>query len=574
MQMIKESLTESFSRLSPNWPEDYGQSFISKPEITYDFIVVGGGAAGSVVAGRLSEITEWNILLLEAGGDPPISSEIPYFSCGGVDTEGSQNIWRSYVEKSKLFGLGVVNEKLLWLNGKCLSGTAALNGMLYTIGNRFDYDNWGIKGWSWKDVEPYFRNILENANFITEIQGGETSIIQRAIEEMGMNLNSQNNGECNIGYSKLLAFIADGRRQTSGKYFLTQKRKNLHVIKNATVTKINFKNDLTTVESVDFVYNGKQILTAKVSKEVILSAGSTATPKILILSGIGTKKQLKDINVKMVKELFVGDNLQNHMTVTVFFKIKSEDIFSLTECMHQMYDYLLKETGDLRKPIYTPLIGFIDTTNEGKYPDIKYVHAFIKKGTPYSNPIRNYKDYIMQQINRALEVGGLLQTEVILLHPKSKGSLRLNSSNYEDDPIIDCNFFDDQNDYSTIRKGVMYLLRYLETKAFREIGANFLRIYFPKKTDIIYIDTYIKYMSNNGFHPTGTAKMGYEYEETAVVDPLLRVKDVKGLRVADLSVMPTIISGSTAASAIMMGRRHPILLKLVMRKLLIKVNYN
>lgn len=464
--------------------------------------------------------------------------------------------------------MGSSNKRMFWMTGNGIGGTGAINGIMYVRGNRKDYDSWaamGNSGWGWDDVQPYFNKSLKELE-ITDLDPKYNAFSQVLIDgalEMGTKYYETFGENRDNGFARISAFLGKGRRVTSGKDMLAavKKRPNLHVIKRAYVRKIEFNADKKTIKSVEFVYKGHKRLNAVPRKEVILSAGTTLTPQILQLSGIGPKRVLDPLRIPIVKELPVGDNLQDHVSVAIFYKFPSSGFFNIFGYATSFFRYLFNKSGQFSRPVYVPIMGLIDSSgmNE-KYPNTQLIYVKFEQGFPYINPIREYNNDILGSIRKSLITNDLLEIELIFLNPKSKGNITIKNRNYRNHPKVVPNFFDDQDDLKHVLEAFRYVLKFAETGPFKNAGGEFLKInlkecdQFEMYSDD-YLKCYVRYMSNHAYHPTGTAKMGNDSDPTAVVDPKLRVRGVKGLRVADGSIMPNVISGNLGAPIIMIAEK-------------------
>ncbi|XP_055842561.1 glucose dehydrogenase [FAD, quinone]-like [Episyrphus balteatus] len=559
------------------WPKDYGPTYIEKGVDTYDFVVIGAGTAGSVVASRLSENPKWKVLVLEAGGDPPIESEVPslFFS-----VQHTNHTWNYYTEPDGKSCLGYNNQVCYWPRGKMIGGSGAINAMLYVRGLSQDYDNWERDGnphWGWKDVLPVFEKSLQSND--SELKGSacvnDFDVQFTEIREMlfsgaqELGLPKIDIGKANIGYATIKGTIRNGIRGSTGKSYLAKAkdRPNLHVIKNAIVKKINFDDQGKQVTGVTFVYNDQQELSVKIDKEIILSAGAIDSPKILMLSGIGPAEHLENIGVPVLRNLRVGDNLQDHLMTPLFFKLDESKIKSATlrDQFDATYSYLINQTGSLASTGIGAITGFLNANNKSNspYPDILFHHRFMRRGTLGLETwlqATGVKNSIAESIREIHKDFHLLLTFVKLLRPKSKGRIRLNSSHPKDSPKMYANYLDNPEDAETLLRGIKFQMKLEETAAFKEQNAKIIQIdlpecdEFPFKSDN-YWNCYMKYMSNTVYHMAGTVKMGPDKDSSAVLDWRLRVKSVKGLRVADTSIMPNIVSGNTNAPTIMIGER-------------------
>ncbi|XP_037037100.1 glucose dehydrogenase [FAD, quinone] isoform X4 [Bradysia coprophila] len=565
------------------WPKDYGPTAIEKGLEEYDFIVVGAGSAGSVVASRLSENENWKVLLLEAGGDPPIESEIPLLFPTLLNTTHD---WGYFTEKSKESCLGMKNS-CYWPRGKVLGGSSAINGMIYVRGNRRDYDHWaelGNPSWDWDSVLEYFKKSEDNQiDFIIEdekhhgvggplkVDSGYSFLAMKAILaecffQMGHKEIFDVNAEEYLGLTVAQITAHKGSRWSAAKSFLlpAMDRPNLNIIKNAHVTNLEYNGD-GSVKGVKFLINDSEKQLATVRKEVVLSAGVINTPQILMQSGIGPKEHLENLKIDLVKDLPVGRHLEDHVTIPYFLSfVKSSPIErALRDIVEMTFQYSFHKKGDLSGVGSLDWIGFVSTVDDPKYPDIQYHVLCHYQNEPMLRHILTvfgYKEEVIEPIIASNAYSETVLFFITLLNPKSVGKIELRSSDPLDPPKIYHNYLSEQADVDTLLRGIRILRDLNSTEMYQVYEGEDLK---PKLRvcDLLQYDSdaywecYMRYMSTTLFHPTGTAKMGPDTDGEAVVDATLRVKGVKGLRVADASIMPKIVSGNTNAPTIMIGEK-------------------
>lgn len=494
--------------------------------------------------------------------------------------------WQFGTEPQKacrIYGKGCV-----WARGKMLGGSHGINAMLYIRGHDQDYDRWEALGnptWNYETALKYFKKseANKNASFVAHKNGkyhsdkgylivdtyGEPDpfgdVFIGAGKAFGYDYVEDWNREHLLGYGYAQGTIHKGRRQSVAKTFLgpAKDRPNLHVIKNAHVTRILF--DDNEAVGVEFIYNGTLKMVAKIRKEVILSAGAVSSPQLLMLSGIGPKKHLQHFNIPVKVDAAVGKNLQDHLSVVVFFEFhrSSPQQDSPADFLDSIYNYAIHNSGPMASLGVTDLVGFLNTQNGTGYPDIQLHFVVFKQNA------LDLKDYLELQEMLDVTKNALLEQNkrseigvvyVILLNPQSIGKIELNSGSAADPPKIFANYFEHEDDMATLLRGVKQQVAMTETNTYREHEGEFLHLPIPDcdrfafKSDD-YFRCYIQHFSWTLYHPVGTSKMGPDSDSDAVVDHRLRVKGVKGLRQIDAGIMPVLVSANTNAATIMIGER-------------------
>lgn len=458
--------------------------------------------------------------------------------------QNPEYIWNLKTQPSDTYGKAS-SANLFLPSGKVLGGSGSINGMLYHRGNDMDYTIWeqnGNFGWGWKQVKEYYEKSLKPGGLVLGTFKNFNPFmetVEKGAKEMGQRLVDEFKEGQYTGYARAKVFASEGKRYNSGKAFLAsaKNRKNLHVVKHSIAKKIHIGN-VKVAESVEFVYKGKETLKVKARKEIILSAGTIGTAKLLLLSGIGPERHLKELGIPVVQNLPVGENYQDHVRVPLMYSYKDNDNKRI-DSLDNLEKYLLNNTGPLTARNMVFLQGFINSDPKSKsiYPDLQFSH--------YTN-------------NDILPSSGYYQVDTILLRPKSRGSVRLASKDYLQDPLIYPNYFDKSEDLAAVIRGLKYQLKFSKTKAFKEAGATLINFKIPECSKFqfesdAYLKCYISYMGANCYHTVGTAKMGPDSDKNAVLTISLRVRGIQNLRVGDNSIMPNIISGNTNAPAIMIG---------------------
>ena len=517
----------------------------------FDYIIIGAGTAGCVLANRLTANGKYNVALIEAGRPSDIWKVNMPLAILYTMHDPKYN-YKYYSEPE----LHLNNRKLFCPRGKMIGGCSAHNGMVYVRGNPNDYQRWasfGLKDWSYEKVLPYFKKIETWSEGQNEYRGG-TGILPvnqsknknplfdafvKSAGEAGYKINQDMNGKDQEGFGMYDVTIHKGERASISKYYLNpaKKRKNLKVFSDSFVEKIIFDGKKAIGIEVK-IKNEKEKMFA--NKEVILSAGSINSPQLLMVSGVGPSSHLKDKGIEVIHNLDgVGKNLQDHLETYIQQECRTSDtLYSYINKLNMLrvgIQWFLTKGGPCASS-FLEAGGFCKSSEDKEYPNIQF-HFFPSFVIDHGTVDPDRHGY---------------QLHASLNQPKSRGFVTLNSSNPYDHPKIQFNYLENDYDLKETIKCIRVARKILSQASMQPFAGKEIGPGENAETDE-EIEEYIRSKSETAYHPSCTLKMGTD--EMAVVDEKLKIHGLQNIRVADASVMPEITSGNLNAPTLMIGER-------------------
>ncbi|KAG6460379.1 glucose dehydrogenase [FAD, quinone] [Manduca sexta] len=547
---------------------------------SFDFIIVGAGSAGCVLANRLTEVSDWSVLLIEAGDYPAAISNQPAFP---FLVSNSDVDWKRYSVDDGFSSQARRTKSIRLSSGKMVGGSSGANFMFYVRGNKADFDDWvaeGNEGWDWETVSYYYKKsegmrdeaILNSSSSYLHNTDGylgvtrlnwpeETKPYFDAFRENGREILLDTNGSPQNGYSQPQMTIDKGIRQSTAVAFIRpiKDRKNLNILTNTMARKVILDENNKAI-GVEIKLADGTIKNVMARKEIILSAGSYISPQLLMLSGVGPSDHLKEMDIEVkVESPQVGQNSEDHPIVLVTLTGK-ENPKSVTKNL-QLFNHLETFGGPV-------LMGHQALNKQQTYPDYQAIGFPLPAAgllsTIMCSHMFDLEDHICAALIEATLYKEHLTTCISLQHPHSRGQIKLQSNDPEDPPLIYTGYFNDERDLETFASSVEDFLTILNTTMFREMNSEVVNMDVRQCNHLEfgshdYWKCFVKNTAGTEWHTSSTCRMGRE--GLGVVNERLQVYGVKNLRIADASVIPHITSCNINAPTIMIGEKAADMIK-------------
>ena len=517
----------------------------------YDFVVVGAGSAGCVLANRISENPKVQLLLCEAG--PPDRARQIHIPAALTTLFRSDVDWAYFTEPQEQLD----DRRVFWPRGKTLGGSSSINAMVWARGLRADYDEWGALAgpdWAYEAVLPYFCRAEDTRGRRSAHtgRGGPITVSRQrsprslteaylaAAEQAGLSRNVVPNADDQDGVMPTMVTQRRGRRWSAADGYLrpARRRANLAVLCGATVTRVVIEHARAVGVEYQLATGHRTVVRAE--REVILAGGAINSPQLLMLSGIGPVDQLREHGLPLVRDATdVGRNLRDHLVAGLIVDAPGGGTLDEAGSIRQLAAYVLLRRGMLTSNVMEAC-GFMRSRPSLAAPDLELLFA----------PAGMVGEGLRPPRPHAVTLGA------ILLRPRSTGCISLRSANHADPPIIDPRYLCDSDgtDYAALAEGLRMCMRIAEQPALAGLLGDVVQ-----PTDDDLVDSAIRHYAQTLYHPVGTCRMGSDAD--SVVDPQLRVRGVHALRVVDASVMPQIIRGHTHAPTVMLAERAADLLR-------------
>ena len=501
-----------------------------------DFVVIGTGSAGSVLAARLSANPGTHVVVIEAG--PMDKDKFVHIPAGFSKLFRSPMDWDYLTEPQKEVG----GREIYWPRGKVLGGSSSMNAMMWVPGFPADYDEWAQHAgeeWDHAHLRPYFDQV-ENTALVIERQRSpraSTSAFLRAAVQAGYRLTAPS-APVSEGFCETAVTQRRGARWSSADAYLKPvlHRPNLTLLTRCTVRRVLFEG--TRAIGVEYEDAAGQPQVVRAAAEVVLCAGAVNTPQLLMLSGIGDSGHLGEFGIEVIHDApEVGKNLLDHLVTPMGFEVRDDSLFA-AEKLTELANFLLRRRGMLTSNV-GEAYGFVRSRPDLELPDLELIWA----------PAPFYDEGIGEVDGHGIATGP------ILLKPRSSGTVTLRSADPMAKPIIDPKYLTDPDgiDREAMLSGLRVTSKIVSSPALREILGRIVRPLHATQLDEETLERALDSLSHTLYHPVGTCRMGRD--DASVVDPRLRVRGVHGLRVADASVMPSIIRGHTHAPTVVIGEK-------------------